>query len=103
MFSSAYHPQTDGKAQRAHRTIEQAIRGMLAEHSLPPDNWCKVVGPLELGLNSANTENTGKPPTLGAFWELPGLPVDVFVGAGQYVGADQVAMQVRIIMEEARK
>ena len=31
VFSSAYHPQTDGKAERAHRTIEQAIRCMLAE------------------------------------------------------------------------
>ena len=30
VFSSACHPQTDGKAERAHRTIEQAIRCMLA-------------------------------------------------------------------------
>ena len=82
VFPSAYHPQTDGKAERAHRTIEQAIRCMLAEHSLPPDDWCKVVGTLELGLNSANAEITGKRPALGAFGELPRLPVDVLVGAG---------------------
>ena len=58
VLSSAYHPQTHGKAERAHRTIEQAIRCTLAEHSLPPDYWCKVVGTLELGLNSANAEST---------------------------------------------
>ena len=82
MLSSAYYPQTDGKAERAHRTIEQAIRCLLAEHSLPLDDWCKVVGTLELGLNSANAESTGKPPALGAFGKLPRLPVDVLVGAG---------------------
>ena len=55
---------------------------MLAEQSLPRDDWCKVVGTLELDLNSANAESTGTPPALGAFGELPRLPVDVLVGAG---------------------
>ena len=82
VFSFAYHPQTGGKAERAHRTIEQSIRCMLAEHSLPPENWCKVEGTLELGLNSANAESTGKLPTSGAFGELPCLPIDILVGAG---------------------
>ena len=44
VFSSAYHSQTDGKAERAHRTIEQAVRCMLAEHSLLPDDWSKIIG-----------------------------------------------------------
>ena len=82
MISSAYHSQIDLKAERAHHTIEQAIRCMLAEHSLPPDDSCKVVETLELGLNFANAESTGKPPALGAFRGLPRLPVDVIVGAG---------------------
>ena len=55
---------------------------MLAEYSLPPDDWCKVVGTLELGLNFDNSESTGKPLALGAFGELPHLPVDVLVGVG---------------------
>ena len=82
MFASAYHPQTDGKAERAYHTIEQAIRCMLAEHSLPPDDYCKVAGTLDLGLNSANAESTSKPPAVGACGELPHLPVDVLVSAG---------------------
>ena len=51
--SSAYHLQTDGKAQMAHQAIEQAIRYMLVEHSLTPESWCKVVGALEFGLITA--------------------------------------------------
>ena len=82
MFSSAYHPQADGKAERVHCTIEQAIRCMLAVHSPPPDDWCKVVGTLEIELNFANAENTGTPPALGTFGELLRLPDDVLVGAG---------------------
>ena len=75
-------PQTDGKAEKAHRTTKQAISCMLAKHNLPPDDWCKVVRTLELGLNSANAESAGTPPALGAFGELPRLPVDILVGAG---------------------
>ena len=59
---------------------------MLAERSLPPEAWCGVIGALELGLNTAVAESTGKPPSLGAFGELPRLPVDVFVGAWAPVG-----------------
>ena len=55
---------------------------MLAERSLPPEAWCGVIGALELGLNSATAESTGKPPALVALGELPKLPLDLVVGAG---------------------
>ena len=76
---------------------------MLSEHSLPPDEWCKMLGTLELGLNSAAAESTGIPPALGAFGELPRLPVDVVTGAGAHVGAHEVAEQVKTLVEEAKR
>ena len=76
---------------------------MLAEHSLPPEAWCGVIGALELGLNTAVAESTGNPPALGAFGELPKLPFDVVVGAEVPVGVIEVSQQVKTIMEEARK
>ena len=76
---------------------------MLAECSLPPEAWCGVIGALELGLNIAVAESTGKPPAIGAFGELPKLPVDVVVGAGVPVGVSEVSQQVKTIVEEARK
>ena len=58
MISSTYHSQMDGTAERAHLTIEQAIRCILAERSLPPEAWCEVAEALELGLNTAVSEST---------------------------------------------
>ena len=76
---------------------------MLAERSLPPEAWCGVIGALELGLNTAVAESTGKPPALGAFGELPRLPVDVIVGSEVPVAVADVSQQVKTIVEEARK
>ena len=53
---------------------------MLAERSLPPEAWCEVVGALELGLNTAVSDSTGKPPALVALGEMARLPVDLIVG-----------------------
>ena len=53
---------------------------MLAEHSLPPEAWCEMVGPLELGLNTAVSDSTEKPPALVTLGEMPRLPVDLIVG-----------------------
>ena len=53
---------------------------MLAERSLPPEAWCEVVGALELGLNTAVSDSTGKPSSLVALGEMPRLPVDLIVG-----------------------
>ena len=62
-----------------------------------------MIGVPELGLNTAVAESTGKLPALGAFGELPRLPVDVVVGAGVPVGVADVSQQVKTIVEEARK
>ena len=59
---------------------------MLAERSLPPEAWCEVVGALELGLNTAVSDSTGKPPALVALGEMPRLPVDLIMGTESHVG-----------------
>ena len=76
---------------------------MLAERSLPPEAWCEVVGALELGLNTAVSDSTGKPPALVALGEMLRLPVDLIVRTDSHVGAQDVATQVKAIVEEARK
>ena len=68
---------------------------MLAERSLPPEAWCEVVGALELGLNTAVSDSTGKPPALVALGEMPHLPVDLIVGTELHAGAHIVAMHIK--------
>ena len=62
-----------------------------------------MIGALGLGLHTAVAGSPGNPPALGAFGELPRLPVDVIVGAGVPVGVADVSQQVKTIVEEARK
>ena len=76
---------------------------MLAERSLPPEAWCEVVEALELGLNTAVSDSAEKPPALVALGEMPRLPADLIVGTESHVGAQDVATQVKAIVEEARK
>ena len=54
--------------------------GRAAKSSLAPKAWCKVVGALEIELNTAVLDSTGKPPALVALGEMPRLPVDLIVG-----------------------
>ena len=50
MFSSAFHPQSDGQTEKHNHTIEQVIRTLGHEHGL---KWLKVVPLVEMTLNSA--------------------------------------------------
>ena len=56
---------------------------------------------MELGLNNAVSDSTGKPPALVALGEMPRLPVDLIVGTESHVGTQDIAMQVKAIVEEA--
>ena len=38
-LASAYHPQTDGQTERAHRTIEQALRCLMSKQRAPLSDW----------------------------------------------------------------
>ena len=76
---------------------------MLAQRSLPPKACGEVAGALERGLNTAVSDSTGNPPALVALGEMPSLPVDLIVGTELHVGAQNVATQVKTIVEETQK
>ena len=62
MFSSAYHPQTEGRTERMHCTIEYAICCLLFERNLSEDMWCELLGFIEFTINCAVAEGTGQVP-----------------------------------------
>ena len=58
VFSSAFHPQTDGQTERTHRTLEQCIRCLLSEHNLPDDAWCTLLPHVEFAINNTPNAST---------------------------------------------
>ena len=49
LYTSAYHPQTNGQVERYNRTIASMLRNYLNEHQ---DDWDVYVGPLTYAYNS---------------------------------------------------
>lgn len=51
LFSTAFHPQTDGQTERAHRVIEQVLRAYVVGGV--QKSWVDCLGYCEFALNSA--------------------------------------------------
>ncbi|MBW0551882.1 hypothetical protein O181_091597, partial [Austropuccinia psidii MF-1] len=81
-FSKAYHPQTDGLAERMIQTLEHMIRRFCA-YGLKFNNsvgfthdWCTLIPAIELAYKTSVHSSTGKTPSmLEKGWD-PRLPVD---------------------------
>jgi hypothetical protein len=85
VFSTAYHPQTDGLAERMIQTLEDMIRRYCAFGLQFKDgkgythNWVSLLPALEFAYNSIVHASTGKTPfELEKGW-LPHMPRDVLL------------------------
>jgi len=59
MFSSSYHPQTDGQSERTNRTVEQLIRTTVG---LNETEWLESLPLIEFTINNAVNSSTGFSP-----------------------------------------
>ena len=59
-LSAAYHPSTDGQAERTNQTTEIALRCMLANKG--SHEWESLLPDVEFTLNTAKSESTGETP-----------------------------------------
>ena len=59
MYTSAYHPQTNGQVERYNRTIAAMLRNYVGEHQ---DDWDVYMGPLTYAYNSHVHRTTGTTP-----------------------------------------
>ena len=71
LYSSAYHPQTDGQTERTNRTLEQMLRMYVQRN---PDEWDCYLAPLEFAYNNATQASTGQSPFYLMHGEHPNVP-----------------------------
>ncbi|MBW0531708.1 hypothetical protein O181_071423 [Austropuccinia psidii MF-1] len=82
LFSTAYHPQTDGIAERMIQTLEDMIRRFCAYGLEFKDSdgfthdWCTLIPALELAYKTSIHSSTGKTPAMLERGWNPRLPYD---------------------------
>ncbi|MBW0494280.1 hypothetical protein O181_033995 [Austropuccinia psidii MF-1] len=81
-FSTAYHPQTDGLAERMIQTMEDILRIFCAygmeykDHEGLTHDWVTLLPAVQLAYNTSKHSTTGKTPALVEKGWNPLLPVD---------------------------
>ncbi|MBW0513551.1 hypothetical protein O181_053266 [Austropuccinia psidii MF-1] len=81
-FYIAYHPQTDGLAEKMIQTMEDILRRFCAydmeykHHEGYTHDWVTLLPALQLAYNTIQHSTTGKPPSLVEKGWNPLLPVD---------------------------
>ncbi|MBW0480676.1 hypothetical protein O181_020391 [Austropuccinia psidii MF-1] len=81
-FSTAYHPQTDGVAERMIQTMEDILRRFCAngmeykDHEGYTNDWVTLLPALQLAYTQSEHSTTGKTPALVEKGWNPLLPVD---------------------------
>jgi hypothetical protein len=59
MFSSAYHPQTDGKIEVVNRSLGDLLRILVIEHH---SQWDSILLQEEFAYNDSVNRSTGQSP-----------------------------------------
>ncbi|MBW0464673.1 hypothetical protein O181_004388 [Austropuccinia psidii MF-1] len=81
-FYTAYHPQTDGLAERIIQTMEEILRRFCAygmeykDHEGYTYDWVTLLPEVQLAYNTSHHSTTGKSPSLVEKGWNSSLPVD---------------------------
>ncbi|MBW0542096.1 hypothetical protein O181_081811 [Austropuccinia psidii MF-1] len=80
-FSTAYHPQTDGLAERMIQTMKDIVRRFYAygkeykDHEGYTHEWATLLPAVQLAYNTSQHSTTGKTPALVEKGRNPSFPV----------------------------
>ena len=76
LYSTSYHPQTDGASKRMNQTVETALQFFV--HSMDdPSRWPEVLHRIQSLLNNTSSSTTGKTPNEIAYRFSPRRLLDL--------------------------
>ncbi|MBW0540826.1 hypothetical protein O181_080541 [Austropuccinia psidii MF-1] len=105
-FSTAYHPQAAGLAERMIQTLEDMIRRFCAYGLDFKDSdgfthdWCTLIPALELAYNTSTHASTGKPPAMLQKGWTPKLPFDAL--KTELVDIHPTASSFKLFLDKVR-
>ncbi|MBW0553775.1 hypothetical protein O181_093490 [Austropuccinia psidii MF-1] len=105
-FSTAYHPQTDGLAERMIQTLEDMIRRFCAyglefkDYDGFTHYWCTLIPALELAYKTSIHASTGKTPAMLEKGWNPKLPVDTL--KKDLVNIHPTASSFKLLLDKVR-
>ncbi|MBW0587644.1 hypothetical protein O181_127359 [Austropuccinia psidii MF-1] len=106
LFSTAYHPQTDGLAERMIQTLEDMIRRFCAYGLEFKDSdgfthdWCTLIPALELAYKTSVHSSTGQTPAMLEKGWNPRLPADTL--RKDLIDIHPTASSFKIILDKVK-
>ena len=90
-MSSAFHPQTDGQAEKANSIVERYLRTFAAANER---HWDRLLALAEFSYNSHVHKATGMSPFEADTAENPRMPLDVLAAASRRPGGEAIAVSL---------
>ena len=79
-MSTAFHPQTDGQAEKANSIVERYLRSFVAGNER---KWDRMLALAEFSYNSHVHKATGMSPFEADLTENPRMPLSVMAGSSR--------------------
>ncbi|MCO5583439.1 hypothetical protein L7F22_037350 [Adiantum nelumboides] len=98
LFSSAYHPQTDGQTERVNQILEEMLRHYIHNRLA---SWEEYLPLVEFAYNNAPHSVTGMTPFQAAYGHTPLVPTN-FVLQHKVALADQLVQEMQDILVQVR-
>ena len=95
LYSTAYHPQTDGQSERSNQTLEIALRFQIShDTSYGQLNWPGILPNIQRGLNNSWSATTNKTPNKAALGFTPATELDLLKPSADRVNPTKTRLDV---------
>jgi len=87
-MSTAYHPQSDGQAEKANATLETFLKAYIA-HLPRPEQWVRLLPLAEFTYNTAKHKEISMAPFEADIGYVPRLPLDLLAPNPRHLDSEE--------------